>query len=575
LFPRSDGYNTHVTPERPAPSSPVPQALKVPFWRDLGLWVALALLLLGLWRFHGWAGSDFWDRVPGDRVDGRFVTFCLEHEYRSMRGQGDIASPPIFYPTRGALGFSDALIGYLPFYSVFRSLGLNPFSAMHLVLWVAEVLAFLVTFGFLRSGLRLGSLPSAIGAFFYVFNIVRLQSNGQYQTQVAFILPLAAWCVASWFHERGGLGQGIDLRPAFAALWIDLQLMTGYYLGWFALFWGCVWMAFVAMDPVTRLAAWEAARSRAKDLWVALAAFAIGLIPFFLLYLPAMKGQPPRKYDDYWTLVPTWNDWLKVESDHPLACLFTSLGADVCANEGLVLRIHWGPVLTYLLILAGLAFLFARARATKGREGEIPFLASLVAATFVMALLVSRWETFSPWRWVFENVPGAGSVRAVNRVTLFLSLPVAITLAWVCGWVGRWLVRSGWQTRLGAGMALMLLVGLLVVENAHPKIGEGYSASKEWAYLERLASGVPRGCEAFYLSLPPGTPGPSSEWSMDAAWAALLSGVPTLHGYSGIEPPGWDIRGLKRPEYQATVQDWVQRHHLRGPICEYQLFFRR
>jgi hypothetical protein len=69
-------------------------------------------------------------------------------------------------------------------------------------------------------------------------------------------------------------------------------------------------------------------------------------------------------------------------------------------------------------------------------------------------------------------------------------------------------------------MALMLLVGLLVVENAHPKIGEGYSASKEWAYLERLASGVPRGCEAFYLSLPPGTPGPSSEWSMDAAWAA-------------------------------------------------------
>jgi hypothetical protein len=107
--------------------------------------------------------------------------------------------------------------------------------------------------------------------------------------------------------------------------------------------------------------------------------------------------------------------------------------------------------LTYLLILAGLAFLFARARATKGREGEIPFLASLVAATFVMALLVSRWETFSPWRWVFENVPGAGSVRAVNRVTLFLSLPVAITLAWVCGWVGRGSSDRGGKRASGRG----------------------------------------------------------------------------------------------------------------------------
>jgi hypothetical protein len=58
------------------------------------------------------------------------------------------------------------------------------------------------------------------------------------------------------------------------------------------------------------------------------------------------------------------------------------------------------------------------------------------------------------------------------------------------------------------------------------------------------------------------------DWSLDAAWVALLSGVPTLHGYSGTEPPGWDLNGMKRPDFKARVMAWEKLNHLKGPVCE-------
>ncbi|HEX7507046.1 MAG TPA: hypothetical protein VF550_09760, partial [Polyangia bacterium] len=58
------------------------------------------------------------------------------------------------------------------------------------------------------------------------------------------------------------------------------------------------------------------------------------------------------------------------------------------------------------------------------------------------------------------------------------------------------------------------------------------------------------------------------KYQIDAMWAQLEGGVPTVNGYSGNVPPGWTLGNnlIHRPSdevrIQAAVQDWVRRNSL-------------
>lgn len=529
------------------------------------------LLLVGLCHFHGWAGSDFWDRLPGDRGDGRFIPFCLEHEYQSIRGNGSFVSPPFFYPAQGTLGYSDVLLGFLPIYSFFRLIGVEPFGSMQGSLWAADLLAFFLALGFLRRGIGFGLIPSALGAAFFAFNNPRFQMTNHYQIQAGFILPAAAWLIASSLRNPKASGTGLDLRWAGALLLIDVQLLTSYYLGWFALAWGFLFLFGMALDPETREGLCEYVHRQRRSLSVAVAAFVLGMIPFLLIYLPAFATQAPRKYDDYLSLMPTWGSWFWMGASHPLEKSWAPLlGMDsgLCLEPEL--RMSWGWMVWLVLGLALWVFLRDLRKGESDENKPSCHWVAPWAATLVLGLMVVHWGEFSLWRFVFQYVPGASSIRGVGRIAVFMTLPVAVALAWSCQRFGIWAAGLSVSKRRWFIVGAVVFGCMTVAEQFSPPPGPGYSASKESARLTQLAAGIPKNCEAFYIGLPPTAPGSSAEWSLDAAWAAQESGVPTLHGYSGTEPPGWNLGGLKRPDFQARVQEWVQRNHLRGPVCEIQ-----
>jgi hypothetical protein len=195
---------------------------------------------------------------------------------------------------------------------------------------------------------------------------------------------------------------------------------------------------------------------------------------------------------------------------------------------------------------------------------------ALGGATLLLGVAVIRIGDFSLWRWVFEYAPGAGVIRSVGRVSVFLALPASVWLAWSCQ---QWLATyENWGASAKKGLAAVIVfIGWLVLaEQAGPPPSAGYSASFETKRVAQIVSGIPRTCEAFYFVPSPQTQESSAEWSLDAAWAALGSGVPTLHGYSGVEPPGWNLNGLKRPDFRDRVEVWIKRNGLHGPICEIQ-----
>ena len=86
--------------------------------------------------------------------------------------------------------------------------------------------------------------------------------------------------------------------------------------------------------------------------------------------------------------------------------------------------------------------------------------------------------------------------------------------------------------------------------------------------MELLAQPVPKDCRAFYVTSPVNARSTLVSVHIDAMFVAQLTGVPTLNGYSGQEPPNW--RGLfflRDPAYLGFVAHWVRMHGLRGKLC--------
>jgi hypothetical protein len=182
----------------------------------------------------------------------------------------------------------------------------------------------------------------------------------------------------------------------------------------------------------------------------------------------------------------------------------------------------------------------------------------------VLALLATSWPGgFSLWRVVYELVPGAPAMRAASRIGLLLLLPLAILLAGAL----RRLEETG-RSRLA--LALAALVMLEQGQN----LPACFDKAAERREIERIAASIPPGCRAFYYSPVPAGPVP---WKaqVDAMWASMASGIPTVNGYSSNLPPGWAPlldnalgAGESGSRLEADLRHWAARSGIpRESIC--------
>src|SRR5437867_2858617 len=94
---------------------------------ELAAVVAVGLLLLG-W-FVKYTVTSWFDAIPGNIGDAKFLLYICEHWYQVFTGRADWLSPGIFYPQAGVLGFSDALFLFGAAYSLLRTLGFDSYVA--------------------------------------------------------------------------------------------------------------------------------------------------------------------------------------------------------------------------------------------------------------------------------------------------------------------------------------------------------------------------------------------------------------------------------------------------------------
>jgi hypothetical protein len=461
--------------------------------RPLELFLVLLVGLVGVGVFHRatlWSGLDV---VQADIGDSRLLIFLFDHWRRVLAGTSRWSSPSMFYPLTGALGYSDMLLGMGLPYAALRRMGLGLFEAANATLVLLSVVSYLSAYWLLRRVIRLGTLAGLVGALLFAVAYPKFSEQAHLQLRFDFVQPLALGALLPlWLEDRPFRPAELALRfNAFVAL-VGLGAMTTFYNAWFFLFWVAATVCVAALLPGLRARTAARLKEARLILWQPVLLGALLMVPFFSLYVTAMRTGTGRTFES--TVVPTLTDYLRVGPNHPVWS-FLPLNAP---GPGTEQRAGMGLMVTLVLLTGWGWSTWQVARSVRRREGPAGPRRELLAAGLVGALLVTlttvKVGSFAPWRAVYLLVPGASALIAVGRWTLTLMLPACILVAV--------LLELGWQAcrhhRL-ARLGLAALSLLLLAEQVG-RIGVQYSGSVALRYHQAIADSIPASCEAFLLA---------------------------------------------------------------------------
>jgi len=521
----------------------------------VGLPVAGGLLGLAL-VFHPilWGGPT---RVPGwPDQDPRLIVFVFEHAWRWLGGDpahATLWSPPIFFPQQGAGSYTEPLLAAAPFYWIWRSAGFAPLSAYQL--WIASVFAlnYGAAIGLLRWSLGTSVAASTLGAFVFAFGSSRIVtlSKAHLVPHVYLVLALVALLELFRTPPRSSSRAAPWAWIALFAVALVAQVYAAFYPFYFfglALLAAALWTACI---PSLRRAAWPTVRANGLAIVVFGTLAALAIAPLALRYIGTadevgLRGYDATKITQYfsWSLMGRSSllyGWL----DHRPRFAPWSWS------------IHQNGLGFVTVLLAALGLWLARRR---------PFVVLLLLTTATLFVATLRlYDDVSLWRWVRVAVPGGEGLRAVARIGNLLVFPVAIGLA---------LAFDRLATRTAAWvLASLALVCVLEQVHRDRSFDRGLL---DWR-VARIAAQVPAGCRAFFLASS-GRGRSDADVHDDAMWVALATGIPTVNGRSGNEPPGWGLADAhvasaeERTALAERVDRWLAARGVDpGQVCRIEV----
>jgi len=513
-----------------------------------GAAIPLSVLLVGLvvvhYRFL--LGPGRW--IPGDRIDAALIHYVLEHGYQWLRGAvvpAGFWNAAFFYPHPNSMAYSEIMLGLLPFYAIWRAVGVGPGGSYQLWFVSVSILNFLVLYLFLRRVMDVRKLAAALGAYLFAFGSPRVNQirDSHPQQWAEFYVVLAVWFLIRFLQletrePRRKAVLWLSLAGAAAAL----QLISGFYFGWFLCF--ALLAAFAA--SIVQRGLWSALFARARRFWPAFpvaAALFFGLAgPSMAHYRTAAHELNVHTFSARGLIMPTLGSWIYAGD--------TSLVYSWIKHFPLISRVNtfWERangigIATGVLMLAG-AILWRRH----------PVVRIMTRATVVvLAVTFTIPGGWTLWSLLCLHIPGAIALRAVSRWGVFLLFPWGVAVACCLDQIQR---SRRWPVVIGLGIVVILEQ---VIQIRH----------YDFQSFEREALSYTRQlkpeCNCFLVS-------PALSERVDrlavqvaAMWAQVISGVPTMNGHSGATPPGYSLdAGVATSlNYLRTVEgisEWQERY---------------
>lgn len=201
-------------------------------------------------------------------------------------------------------------------------------------------------------------------------------------------------------------------------------------------------------------------------------------------------------------------------------------------------------------VLGG-AFGWASSRGLRWRPNRTWLLRTppiAVAVVYMMSGSSSLWYACSPY------IPGSQAIRMPGRVILILLVPAAFGLAALVEHVDRG--RRGM-----AAWGLVLLCLLEQTQTTH-----SYAVAESRARIAAIAHQIDPAAESFYYRPVVDREESFVMYNLDAMWASLVTGIPTINGDSGCFPRGWEILPVAdtvdKPTTEQALGLWCTKHGL-------------
>ena len=178
----------------------------------------------------------------------------------------------------------------------------------------------------------------------------------------------------------------------------------------------------------------------------------------------------------------------------------------------------------------------------------------LTIVAVALPIVILLYGKNSLWLAVCGYIPGSAAIRTPARVILVLLVPAALGLAFL---VER-LDRGRW-----GAVAWCLALACLAEQTGTT---ETYDRDASRRRIAEVARQIDRRADSFYYR----AVGDDEFFyyvHLNAMWAAIEVGVPTINGISGCFPTGWwnlgwaDLPGRQTTE--EALQEWCDHHGLR------------
>jgi len=530
--------------------------------------VVLAVFALaGLGLFYWPVLSSHFHWLLGELGDTRFNNAVLEHWWALVWKGGDWRSIPMFYPLPGTLAYSDALLLLGPPYVLARAANLAPYEAL------AGVVALLLLLGYASSAWlfrRVLSLPlwiAALAAFLYAFASIRLIHYGHVQLFAAMFVPVLVGLGIGYARRiqagQWGSGLAICLGVGLAGL-----LLTSFYVGYFTVFFVGIAGAALALDMALGGGAGAAPTRPSFRGLLSIGLLGLSLliaaVPLLSLYLPRYADAGRRPWEYVAQTLPHLVDFVNVGPSNLI--WGRPLQSIVPSGRPIDWELTYGvaPALLLLFLATGASLIFLRRRRSwLGAVNSLPgaeYARAMAVAVFVAWTLMVVVDGYSLWRYVYAWVPGASAIRAVFRFQAVLQLGVVCVAAF--GLAALWRAAAGSKLWSALVLSLGAFLAIEQVDVGHPLFDRRAESSRLAAW-----PAPPAYCRHFLLVADPSVDRTWYAEQIDAVLLGLRFGLPTINGYSGDVPHGWELRDPRAPGYLPGAARWVAGHGIAPGLC--------
>jgi hypothetical protein len=352
---------------------------------------------------------------------------------------------------------------------------------------------------------------------------------------------------------------------------LALLFFTSYYAAWFFLF-ALVMFGFLALlaecileSPATALRHLTGfVRACRWQLIAGSAAFAVGLTPFVMTYAPLIEASSSRSFSLVLQFAPRPADLINVSPGN-------------YAWSPVLRALHFGfgnrevqtgsPVLVMVLFGISLVGLASRLRRTGWqRASRMDRCMLLLAFTGgLLAIMSVRVQDFSLWYFIYRFVPGASALRALGRILVIVD--VIIIVGAIHGLEEAFRASSAKPTRRTAWLTVgTVLLGILLITEEVNDVQFRLDKAGQLEAMSRYQQPQAE-CQAFFLDSAASDDLPAGYYQLDAMMISMRLGLPTVNGYSGVQPD--EVFGMvpRGGEYNYRMLDWLVSQGATHGIC--------